>query len=296
MKNCRFVLAFLFASTGFATAGERHIAFERDDAVWIANLNGAGEKKIADGIFPAISPDSTRVAFVTVEKSATSYVRRIAIVEIAGGKTTIFKDVPSDNSYYPVWSPDGKRIAFTLRENEFWDLATIAPDGTKFRFLKKGVPNEATLYSPSWARDAGSIFCQDLTNIYQLSLEGAVLAQWNIEKIIPNGGMSADGRIAVSPGGKRLLLSTDMGEEHHRKDWDGPPAALWVFEIATQKAVRITQKTLFGWDGCWIDNDNVLFLSQPAGEKSASLCRMSINGKNLKRLIKNARCPTVSER
>ena len=273
MKICRFVLAFLFASTGLATAGERHIAFESDDA---------------------ISPDGTRVAFVTVEKSGTSYVRHIALVEIIGSKTTIFKDVPSDNSYYPVWSPDGKRIAFTLRENEIWHLATIAPDGTEFRFLKKGAQNQATLYSPCWARDEGSIFCQDMTNIYQISLDGAVLAQWSIEKLIPNGGMSGDGRIAVSPGGKRLLLSTDMGEEHHRKDWDGPPPALWIFEIATQKAVRITQKTLFGWDGCWIDNDNILFLSQPAGEKSASLYRMPTNGKNLKRVIKNARFPTVS--
>lgn len=295
MKICRLVLAFLFASAGLATAGERHIAFERDDAVWIANLDGTGEKKISDGIFPAISPDGTRVAFVTVEKSAANYIRRIAVVEITGGKATIFKDVPSNNSYYPVWSPDGKRIVFTLRENEFWDLATIAPDGSKFRFLKKGLPNEATLYSPSWARDEGSIFYQNMTNIYQISLDGAVLAQWNIEKLIPNGGMNGDGRIAVSPGGKRLLLSTDMGEENHRIDWDGPPAALWIFEMATQKAARITQKTFFGWDGCWIDNDNVLFLSQPAGEKSTSIYRMSINGKNLKRLIKNARCPTVSE-
>jgi TolB protein len=294
MKICRFVLAFLLASTGLATAGERHIAFERDDAVWIANLNGTGEKKIADGVFPAISPDGMRVAFVTVEKSAASYIRRIAVVEIPSGKATVFKDMPSDNSYYPVWSPDGKRIVFTLRQSEVWNLATIAPDGTDFRFVKKGTQKQATLYSPAWARDEGSIFCQDMTNIYQIGLDGAVLAQWNIEKIIPNGGMSGDGRIVVSPGGRRLLLSIDMGEENHRTDWDGPPAALWIFEIATQKAVRITQKTFFGWDGCWIDNDNVLFLSQPAGEKSTSLFRMSTNGMNLKRVIKNARCPTVS--
>jgi TolB protein len=294
MRICRFVLAFLFASTGLASAGERQIAFERDDAVWIAGLDGNGEKKIADGIFPAISPDGTRVAFVTVEKSAASYVRRIAVLDIIGGKAIIFKDVPSDNSYYPLWSPDGKRILFTLRQNEVWNLATIAPDGTDFRFVKKGTQKQATLYSPSWARDEGSIFCQDMTNIYQIGLDGAVLAQWNIEKIIPNGGMSGDGRIVASPGGRRLLLSIDMGEENHRTDWDGPPAALWIFEIATQKAARITQKTFFSWDGCWIDNDNVLFLSQPAGEKSASLYRMSTNGRNLKRVIKNARCPTVS--
>jgi TolB protein len=270
------------------------IAFERNDAVWIANLDGTNQRKVADGISPAISPDGTRVAFTTVEKTGTTYVRHIAVAEIVTGQATVFKDVPSDNINYPQWSPDGKRILFSLRNNEVWDLATIAADGTALRLLKKGMPNQPTLYSPCWARNEGSIFCQDMTNIYQISLDGSVLAQWNIEKIIPNGGMSGDGRITVSPDGKRLLLSIDMGEEHHRKDWDGPLPALWTFEVATQKAVRITPKTLFGWDGCWIDKDNILFLNQPAGEKAASLYRMSIDGKNLKQLIKNARLPTVS--
>jgi len=292
-KIILFAIVVILSTTGGVDAS-RKLAFERDNAVWIANLNGTGEKKIANGIFPAISPDGTRIAFTTVEKSDTRYVRHIAVAEITNGSTAVFENVTSDNVYYPQWSQDGKRVLFTLRQNEIWDLATIAPDGTEFRFLKKGAQNQATLYSPCWARDSRSIFCQDMTDIYQIGLDGAVLAQWNIEKIIPNGGISGDGRIAISPAGKRLLLSIDMGEEHRRKDWDGPPPALWIFEIATQKAVRVTRKTLFGWDGCWIDNDNILFLTQSAGEKSASLYRMSIKGKNLKRLIKNARCPTVS--
>jgi TolB protein len=294
MKICRLAFVLLFACAPLARAADRHVAFERDDAAWIVNLDGSGEKKITAGIFPAISPDGTRIALTTVEKSGTTYVRHIAVAEIATGKITVFKDVPSDNSYYPVWSPDGKRIVFTLRQNEVWNLATIAPDGTDFRILKKGAQNEATLYSPSWARDEGSIFYQDMTNIYQISLDGRVLAQWKIEKAIPNGGMNGDGRMTVSPDGKLLLLSIDMGEEHNRKDWDGPPPALWTFEIATQKVVRITPKMLFGWDGCWIDSNTILFLSQAEGETSASLYRMSIDGKNLKRLITNTRMPSVS--
>ena len=113
MKSWRLTLVLLFACTVFAAAGERHIAFERNDAVWIANLDGTGEKKIAGGIFPAISPDGTQVAFTTSEKSGTTYVRHIAVIEIASGNIKVFKDVPSDNSYYPSWSPDGKRILFT---------------------------------------------------------------------------------------------------------------------------------------------------------------------------------------
>jgi len=294
MKTWPLLLLVLLACATFAVAAERHIAFERSDAIYVANLDGTDEKKITEGIFPAISPDGTRVAFTTVEKSGTPYVRHIAVIEIASGNMTVLKDVPSENSYYPSWSPDGKRILFTLRRGDVWDLATIAPDGTEFRFLKKGAQNEATLYSPAWARDEGSIFCQNMTNIYQIGLDGAVLTQWKIEKIIPNGGMSGDGRIAVSPDGKLLLLSIDMGEEHNRRDWDGPPPALWTFEVATQKVVRITPKTLFGWDGWWIDNNNILFLSQNLGEKNASLYRMSIDKKAIKLLVKNARCPTVS--
>ena len=294
MKTWRLILALVFACTVFAAAGERKIAFERNDAIWIAKLDGTGEKKIADGIFPAISPDGTRLAFTTSEKSGTTYVRHIAVIEIESGSMKVFKDVPSDNSYYPSWSPDGKHILFTLRQNEVWDLATIAPDGTDFQIVKKGAQNEVTLYSPCWAHDAGSIFCQDMTNIYQIGLDGHELAKWPIDKAIPNGGTSGDGRVDVSPDGKRLLLSIDMGEEAKRKDWDGPLPALWTFEIATQKAVRITSRSLFGWDGCWMDDENVLFLSQATGEKSASIYRISTSGKISKRLIKDARFPSVS--
>jgi len=286
-----FALASLSAT---ASPADRHIAFERNNAVYIANLDGTSEKKIADGIFPAISPDGTRVAFNTVEKTGTTYVRHIAVVEIETGKVTVFKDVPSDNSYYPSWSTDGKRILFTLRQNELWDLGLINADGTGFRVLKKGDPKAVTRYSPIWARDGQSIFCEDMTNIYRLGLDGTVIAQWTIKKIIPNGDMSGDGRIDVSPDEKRLLLSIDMGEESGRKDWDGPLPALWAFDLQSQKATRLTSKKLFGWDGVWIDNDDVLFLSQAAGEKEASIYRMSTNGKNLKRLIKNARFPTVN--
>ena len=53
-----------------AFPSDRHIAFERNNVVYVANLDGTNEKKIADGIFPAISPDGTRVAFNTVEKTS----------------------------------------------------------------------------------------------------------------------------------------------------------------------------------------------------------------------------------
>ncbi len=292
--NKIILFAFALASVT-AFAADQYIAFERNNAVYIADLDGTNEKKVADGTFPAISPDGTRVAFNTVEKTSdTTYVRHMAVVDVATDKVNVFKDVPSNNSYYPSWTIDGKQILFTTRPHEVWDLVIVIADGTNFHVLKPGVQNEVTRYSPIWARDGQSVFCQDMTNIYQLGLDGAIRAQWKIGKIVPKGDMSGDGRIDVSPDGKRLLLSIDMGEESGRKDWDGPLPALWVFDLQSKKATRLTPKKLFGWDGVWIDNNNILFLSKAAGEKDDSIYRMSVDGKNLKRLIKNERFPSVS--
>jgi TolB protein len=294
----RKIIPVVFALACVSTtafSADQHIAFERNDAVYIANFDGTNEKKIADGIFPAISPDGTRIAFNTVEKTSdTTYVRHMAVADVATGKVNIFNDVPSKNSYYPGWMADGKQILFTTRPNEVWDLVAINSDGTNFHVLKPGVQNEVTRYSPVWARDGQSVFCQDMTNIYQIGLDGAVRAQWKISKIVPKGDMSGDGRIDVSPDGKQLLLSIDMGGESGRKDWDGPLPALWAFDLQSEKATRLTPKKLFGWDGVWIDNDNILFLSRAPGEKDDSIYRMSAEGKNLKRLVKNARFPSVS--
>ncbi len=170
----------------------------------------------------------------------------------------------------------------------------INSDGTNFHVLKPGAQNGETCYSPVWARHAKSVFCQDMTNVYHIGLDGTVRAQWKISQIVPKGDMSADGRIDVSLDGKRWLLSIDMGEESGRTDWDGPSPALWVFDLQSQKATRLTPKKLFGWDGVWIDNDNVLFLSRAHGEKDDSIYRMSADGEKLKQLIKNARFPSIS--
>jgi len=59
-RSARFRLSHFTCRSIFR---RRHVAFERNNAVYLANLDGTGERKIADGIFPAISPDGRGVAF-----------------------------------------------------------------------------------------------------------------------------------------------------------------------------------------------------------------------------------------
>ena len=288
------LLIFLLGGSLATAAGDRRIAFERADAVHIANLDVTVVRQLTDGTWPSISPDATRIVFSTVEKNATTYARHIGVVESTSGKITVFKNIPSDNCYQASWSPQGNLIAFIFSTNGIIRLGTIKADATGFKLIRNSVPGEKPVYSPCWARDGLSIFCHDTSTLYRLALDGSILAQWNIGQIVPNGAMSADGRLDVSPNGQRLLLSVDMDEEYDRRDWDGPVPALWVFDLGTQTAERLTSRNLFAWDGCWLDDANVLFVTQRTRQKQASIYRT--NGKDLKLLIENAHRPSVSRR
>jgi TolB protein len=58
-----------------------------------------------------------------------------------------------------------------------------------------------------------------------------------------------------------------------------PLPALWSFDLQSQKATRLTPKKLFGWDGVWIDNNNILFLSKAAGERMTRFIESPLTGK-----------------
>ncbi len=286
------VMAVSSAAADPATS-KSPVVFDRDNAIYVFNPTTQKGQKLADGIFPAVSPDGTRVAFTSVQKSGTTYIRRIAVVTLADDKVTTFNDVPSDNVYYPTWSPDGQWIAFTLRRNEVWDLVRIKPDGTGFATIKQGAEKEVTLYAPTWAHDGQSLFCQDMTNLYRIGLDGSVAEKWTISEIVPHGDMSGDGRIAVSPDGDRLLLSIEMDEKQTRKDWDGPPPALWIFHLKSKQATRLTSEQLFAWDGCWLGEENVLFSSRAVGEEQPAVYQMSLKDKKPARIVRNAQFPAA---
>jgi TolB protein len=112
----KFFVAIFFCIACFAlvNAGQRKIAYDRNGKIFVADLDGTHSKKIAEGDWPEISPDGTRVAFNTAgeAKNRPGPERHIAIADVASGKFTVVPNIPSDNCYGPVWSPDGKQLAF----------------------------------------------------------------------------------------------------------------------------------------------------------------------------------------
>lgn len=145
-----------------------------------------------------------------------------------------------------------------------------------------------------WARDGKSIFCHDLDNLYQIDLDGNILKKWELSKILTDASMNSNDRLSVSPDGKVLLMDVDCGAEHERKNWDGPQPAIEKFDLASEKAVRVTGENDFVWDPFWLTGDEFLCILQKEKENEPSIYRMSLDGTTAKLLVKHARTPTAS--
>jgi TolB protein len=296
MKPLTIAIFLCIALSMLSRAAPRKMAYEHRDNIFVADIDGTRHKKIADGALPEISPDGTRVAFNTVADAKTrpGPERHIAIADVASGKVTVLNDIPSDNCFGPVWSPDGSKLAFSIMAENKWHLGLVDADGSRFRFVKNAALKSEAFGAPEWARDGKSIFCHDLDNIYQIDLDGNILKKWELSKILTDASMNSGDRLSISPDGKTLLMDVDCGAEQERKNWDGPQPAIERFNIASEKAVRVSGKDDFVWEPFWLSNDEFLCILQKENENEPSIYRMSLDGKNAKLLVKHARTPSAS--
>jgi TolB protein len=167
MKQFIVAIFVCIAFSALVNAAQRKIAYERAGKIFVADVDGTHAKKIADRALPEISPDDTRVPFNTEggAKNGPGPERHIAIAEVATGKMTVLPNIPSDNCFGPVWSLNGKQLAFSIMADKAWQLGLVNADSLAFRFVNNAGLRPEAFGAPVWARDGKSIFCHDLDNI-----------------------------------------------------------------------------------------------------------------------------------
>jgi TolB protein len=208
---------------------------------------------------PSFSKDGRQVVFS--RRSGTD--SEIAVVSTAGGTpTTVVRSTPTQqNLRTPVFSPDGRRIAFAYDENSLSSsIGVVNVDGSDFR---KVIGGQALAYgSPSWFPDGESLL---------VSAGNAGLMQNQVERVNVTTGqptsitntlgveaLSIASRLVVSPDGTRAVFDGRVSSGVTR---------IFVLDLATRGVTRQRSPAASVNDSApsWLGATTFLFSSDEGG-------------------------------
>ena len=235
-----------------------------------------------------ISPDGGQIAF--------TYKGDIYTVDTGGGKA---RQITSSRGYdtHPVWSPDGKSIAFASDREGSMDVFIVGRDGGVPRRLTShsgnGVPvafrdNDHVLFGAAVMPDAGDMTfpSAQFPQVYEVSTEGGRPVMFSS---VPMEDIN------VSPDGRSFLYHNRKGYEdawrkHHTSSITRD---IWLCTAAVGRERRFRKITTFDGEDrtpVWAqDGKSFYYLSERDG--SFNIYRSDIEGRNITRLTSHTGHP-----
>ena len=168
----------------------RQIAYFREDeaAIYIADIDGANEKRLVNGWHPTWSPGGTEIAFVSLAEGLD-----IRVIDLKTGLERVLVPMEGALLHEPVWSPDGTQIAFNrvnfllfilkvlfnAKDNPPTQTIDIVnSDGTEIEAI---VVDGSQVSDPAWSPQSDALIYSQLSgkerHLFKISLGNLVSEQ-----------------------------------------------------------------------------------------------------------------------
>jgi Tol biopolymer transport system component/tRNA A-37 threonylcarbamoyl transferase component Bud32 len=217
---------------------------------------------------PSFSPDGNQVAFAW---TGLQQDNRDVYVQQIGAGTPLRLTTDPANDYSPVWSPNGRAIAFLRQQPDRSELRLVPPLGGPERKVTdirpRGFLRPVTL---AWCPDSSCVVVTDSQDqaksdvpdvLYVVSIESGAKRQLTT----PQRQYLADTDPAVSPDGRWLVFRRDLAP------FSGQLQLLQLGDNLTARgeARALTPILLSAYGPAWISNSEFVFSGK------GSLWRMS---------------------
>ena len=202
----------VFSPDGTKVAFYSRPANGEPTALFVANADGSGARSVSGPVAVssvlegmAWSPDGSSIIF----PSKDGGTNRLYRVELAGGNPQVISGREADRRL-PIWSPDGRWIAYKLTSTSgdpFTALAIARPDGTGERMLVYEPDALAAFSAARWTNDSNRLI------YFRSSASGHSVAMVDLrgKETILSGKYEDAVNPEISPDGRRVYFGLALG-------------------------------------------------------------------------------------